>query len=746
MVRLKSWVLPACLLLCPSLLANAAVVTVDLSKQLSTVTDTALGIHTSVYDNQNQNIALPGQLLASGVNTLRYPGGGYADVYHWAVHKDSPFFGDAGNLGYVASGTDFGKFLKLLDSAQSRAVITVNFGSAMQWNAGHTALVVPTTNGLPQEAAAWVAYANGDPALWGATNDIVLGVDDVGNNWVTAGFWAKLRASTAGQFQTWAGSNYNSAYSFLAINHAAPAGIKYWEIGNETFGSGYYDSAGGDGYSVNYAVPYDSTLRYGHPSLSPANYGQRVNDFAQAMRAVDPSIKIGAVVSTPPGDYAWDIYTGQRWIPQVLQQCASNVDFVIAHWYPFAGNNANGSSLLSAVGTTIPFMLEGQTAGLDSGTNGGLRDWINTYRPNDGTNVQIFITEFNYMGSLAVSNSGRAILGPVDALFAADSYSTWFGMGVANVDYLEMNKTNFLGDSSTLVRGAVYYAAQMVRKIAGTGDTFVGTTSDQSTIRAHAVRQQNGSLGLMLINESRTASQTVNVTVSNAMLSLSGTKYDFGASNFTTVGKSWVPSSGPTTNATSGLGNSFSVNIPIYSMTVLTIPILSNTPPVLNPINDQTVNPGQTVSFIASATDTDQPPQTLTYVLLNGPINATLDGPSGAFSWRPLVTQADSTNSITIRVADNGSPNLTATQSFTVTVNALTPPSVTSVAATNGGFELTVNGLAGPDYALQASSNLLQWDNVFITNSPAVPFIWADTNTAGNPARFYRIVLGPPFP
>ena len=81
-----------------------------------------------------------------------------------------------------------------------------------------------------------------------------------------------------------------------------------------------------------------------------------------------------------------------------------------------------------------------------------------------------------------------------------------------------------------------------------------------------------------------------------------------------------------------------------------------NTPPTLAPIANQTVNVGQTVAFTASATDTDQPPQTLTFALLAGATNATLNTNSGAFSFRPLVTQANSTNNFTLKVSDNGTP------------------------------------------------------------------------------------------
>ena len=66
-----------------------------------------LGMGTAVYANQFGNASLPSRLNEAGVTTLRYSGGGYADIYHWSIHQDSPFMGVAGNKGYVASGTNF---------------------------------------------------------------------------------------------------------------------------------------------------------------------------------------------------------------------------------------------------------------------------------------------------------------------------------------------------------------------------------------------------------------------------------------------------------------------------------------------------------------------------------------------------------------------------------------------------------------------------------------------------------------
>lgn len=726
-------------------LAFAANVSINATNKLSMVAGTAFGIHTSVYDNQSGNANLPSRLIESGVNTLRYSGGGYADVFHWSVNKMSPW--QAGSYGYQGPNTDFGHFVGLLDNAHAQAVITINFGSGQLWNAGHTQLVAPSTNAEPPEAAAWVAYANGDASLYGTTNDITIGVDSLANNWRTVGFWAKLRSSTPAAYQTWATADgiYDATFSFLAINHPTPVGIKYWEIGNETFGTGYYPATSGNGYSVNYAVPYPSTsfTRQYNPALSPATYGQQVKAFSLAMKAVDPTIKIGAVVSTPPGDYSWDVDNlGQHWTPQVLAQCATNMDFIIAHWYFYNGNNDRGNNLLPSVAANIPSMING--TGSHTGTSSGLKDWIKQYRPNDPANVSIFITEFGYTGTVTNSISGSPIIGPVTALFDADSYATWMSYGVSNVCFLEMNKTPFLGDSSSLTRGETFYAIKLLHTMAAPGDAFVQATSDTSTVRVQATLQQNGEMGLLLLNENRTTPQTVNVTIANAPLSGTGIQYQLGTNNFT--GTQETPTSAPSSNTVSSLGNSFSMILPPYSMTVLAIPLLTNTAPVFAAISNRTVNVGQTVAFTASVTDTDQPPQTLTFNLLTGPGNAALNTNSGAFSWRPLVTQAGITNAFTLKVADNGSPSLSATQSFTVTVNPLAQPGLSSIGLSNGLIGFQVSGDIGPDYAVQGSTNLADWITLFVTNSPAMPFLWTDTNTATLPAQFYRIKAGSPLP
>ncbi len=170
---------------------------------------------------------------------------------------------------------------------------------------------------------------------------------------------------------------------------------------------------------------------------------------------------------------------------------------------------------------------------------------------------------------------------------------------------------------------------------------------------------------------------------------------------------------------------------------------VGNTAPTLGPVGNSTINAGVVLSITNTATDPDVPPQTLTFSLLSAPTNATLDASSGIFGWRPLVSQANSTNTITIQVADNGTPSLSVTQSFVVTVNPLGRPSVSAGNYSSGQFVLSVSGDIGPDYIVQASTNLINWSSLFTTNSPVTPFQFTDTNAAAYPIQYYRILLGP---
>lgn len=400
----------------------------------------------------------------------------------------------------------------------------------------------------------------------------------------------------------------------------------------------------------------------------------------------------------------------------VLGQCGNVADFVVIHWYP----GSDTASMLAA------------SAQIPSTVNSTRTQITNIVGAARAAQIGIAITE---------TGAGNATAAPV-ALYAADNYLTWIENGIVNVDYQELH-AGFLQNNQQPAPG--YYGALMAHLLAGVGDTMLKPASAQSLLRVHATTRQDGKTGVMLVNLDPLIAIAATVNISGTNLASSGIWHQFGLTNF--VGSNGNPGYPASSNNVSGLGNQFTVLVPAYTMVNLLIPPApTNTPPVLASIGNQTVNVGQTVAFTASVTDTDQPPQTLTFNLLTGPGNAALNTNSGAFSWRPLVTQAGTTNAFTLKVADNGSPSLSATQSFTVTVNPLAQPGLSSIGLSNGLIGFQVSGDIGPDYAVQGSTNLADWITLFVTNSPAMPFLWTDTNTATLPAQFYRIKAGSPLP
>ncbi|GEM_PF-2962932 len=91
--------------------------------------------------------------------------------------------------------------------------------------------------------------------------------------------------------------------------------IKYWEIGNEPE---YFE----EGFKV-----------------TPAEYAQRIVEYADAMKAVDPSIII-----VGPANGSSLLPTWVQPILMEMQAQNRQLDAISVHWYPLAGNQTNPAS------------------------------------------------------------------------------------------------------------------------------------------------------------------------------------------------------------------------------------------------------------------------------------------------------------------------------------------------------------------------------------------------------------------
>ena len=172
-----------------------------------------------------------------------------------------------------------------------------------------------------------------------------------------------------------------------------------------------------------------------------------------------------------------------------------------------------------------------------------------------------------------------------------------------------------------------------------------------------------------------------------------------------------------------------------------------NVAPVLAALNNFTVNPGQIVSFTATATDADIPTNLLTFSLVGPPSGASVGSANGSFTWRPGVAQANSSNFIQLRVTDTNAAavnatSLSDTKGFTVLVNALSPVLLTSPSYNSGQFRFQISGTPGPDYVIMAGTTPTSFVDLSTNLSASPPFSFTN-NVGGLTNRFYRVRLQP---
>jgi hypothetical protein len=367
--------------------------------------------------------------------------------------------------------------------------------------------------GTAQEAAGWVQYAN------------------------------KGGSGYTGPVPTYSGGS-STGHTY---------GIKYWEIGNEIYGDG----------------TYGSQWEYNTHTLGPTTYANSVVSFSSAMKAVDPTIKTGLVLTTPGfwPDGVTSSSSPSPWNDTVLPIACPSVDFVIIHWYPNTG--------------TDPAQALGTPAQISS-TLAAVRSKLNQYCGSRASSIQILVTEMNG-GSY---NPGARATGWASAMFLADTYMTFLENGVANVDWWEVHD-DLISTGACATSGSPcdppaetpfppYYALQMLSFLGKAGDTMVASSSSQSLLAVHAVRQANGKLAVLLDNKDPNNSYTVSLGINGYSASSTATIYSYTQNS---------------TGITSSSGSATSVTVAPYSLTTLVLSAGGTSTPTPTPTNTPTATP-----------------------------------------------------------------------------------------------------------------------------------------------------------
>jgi len=538
-----------------------AKVTVDPSQSKTMLYTTSLGVAADRWDLKAFDPATMQLLRDAGITNMRFPGNGGIDaLYHWSTGAiTNPYTNDRAPA--FPREIQFPALVPAIDSLGS-GLVSVNYGSNLDGSGG----------GEPAEAAAWVAYANGSPS-----NTQAIGKDSKGNDWKTVGFWASLRASTP--------ITTDDGYNHLRIGHPEPIGIPLWTVGNEPWGNGFYgqsrtvgsdaDNEGKYGQSAspepdlhNGTVP--TSKEWGRNQhnvrVGPAVYGAAVVQYVKAMKAVDPTIMVGAFVIAPPYSSDADQY-GKNWNAEVLKAACASMDFSAATLWEGKDAPPNyvqqideDDLLMNALDVMDATRRFPQNA-LEHDYTLLTHDLLEKYKKfcPSGHFPQLAFTSVGIAPWMPPKNPA------VTALYTADTVATLLERGAFTVEWAPIHalSSNFLDNNNK--PQPPYYAIKLLHQVARVGDTFVGTTSQMDTLAVHALKKRDGGLGLLLINKDLARSVTVTVSVNGYGYATKGTRYDYGKLNIDggkTITEAPIENLGPT----------FTVEVPRYAITAIVIP------------------------------------------------------------------------------------------------------------------------------------------------------------------------------
>ncbi len=583
------------------------------------------------------------------------------------------------------------------------------------------AAVAPALSAAGIGALRYPGGSTADIYNW-QTNTIVAGQNSYANPANTfdafIGLAAKLGAApvvTVNYGTSPTGGGGTPAFAAAWVRYANVThgyGVKYWEIGNEVYGNGEYGSS------------WETDL---HPAHDPSTYGANVAQFAQAMKAVDPTIKVGAVLAAPGN---WPDGQSPDWNSGVLAQCGSSIDFVVVHWYAQNPGNETDAGLLASPQSGV-----GGTPSIAAMT-AKLRTLIAQYGGTKAASIRILVTETN---SVAY-NPGKQTLSTVNALFAADTLLTWVENGAANVDLWDLHNGSTYGNTSSALYGSTnygdygvlsnassgepaadtpfptYYGLQMLAALGRPGDALVSSASGTPLLATHAVLQANGSLAVLLVNKDPANTITASVAVSGFTPGGTGTMYAYGRSGGAIA-----------TTGLSGLGSSFPIVAAPYSLTTVVLAPRTATSPTPTPTPTPTPSPSFTLAAAARSLSVAQGATTGTPVAVtpqagfSGSVAFAVSGvPAGvAASFSPTSSATGTALSF---AAGASAPAGTSVMTVTGTSGALSANTTLTLAVTAAAPPPVASGGGGPaSFAGASPSNGPWFDEDDVTLSTTAP-------------------------
>lgn len=369
-----------------------------------------------------------------GLSLLRMPGGSWSNAYAWA---DCEAGGDGCYWPWAAKPSDFLRFARAVNA---EIIWTVSI------------------NGSAQEAAALVAFFNGT-----VDDERMIGIDVRGRDWKTVGHWARLRAEAG---------------------NPDPFPVRYWEVGNEVYGAkrDVGPNCSEWGWEDVWTCDPDEYLR--GAIVNGIAYDGYLT-FYEAMKAVDPTIQIGAVGVEKPDEWS-------DWGNRVIAGAGDRLDFYVVHYYPYFQPPENPAGALQQPQRGWATI----TAGLRS-----------AFERHLGRQVPIAVTEYNMISFQDADNS-QLMRRAVNLLFVADTIGQMAVHGVAIANQWDLangraaNDTDYgLLHADTFEPHPQYYALMLWSRFGDELLTTKTTLDPVTTLSVYAGRHTDGRLSVLAINK-----------------------------------------------------------------------------------------------------------------------------------------------------------------------------------------------------------------------------------------------------
>jgi len=244
--------------------------------------------------------------------------------------------------------------------------------------------------------------------------------------------------------------------------------VRYWEIGNEHYGS----------WQAGYIVERDT--------LTGAKYGSDACVFIDSMKAADPDIKVGIVVY-PEADYR----TMPNYTPEVLMAAGDKADYLISHDYFTWAKDPNDVAYSDILNELSQIKFDYDT----------IQAMVKLYTGKKS--MPVAMTEYNYTGGLKETEG-------VASIFFARAIGEYIKNNYRLVNYWDIQNGNTAEDHGMFTLGEdgvedniphpSFFPYYLYNKMFG--DAMIESTCYDDDISVYASKYSNGYLGITVINQS----------------------------------------------------------------------------------------------------------------------------------------------------------------------------------------------------------------------------------------------------